>query len=492
MLRSGWLPAWVSLTVAEYALIRAPSGSAAEAEEANASSASRASPRRTVTVARPRRFEPDSTTVVPSLLGVLFGVALLPLALLVFLLALLVLLFVRLRLLRVAGVGAGPGGRQGRGVAHRSVALVGGRAVRRDPFRREAAAGAGVVDLDRGAVVVLADQGVDGREVDVGAVGADPDQARAGEDAGEPEDVLQRGTGAGGDQPRLAFAVLVDVFGPVGVARDERVVAAEEGATVAGEEEPVLAPGDVEGRLFAVGPARGAEHPARVRVEQVHHRPFAAVVAGQVAVGDDPHVRAVGGHLHPRHRAAAAPAAEFVERADGFRFHRRHVAERAFAVAVEVRLPRFAIRLDQLLGGLEVDITDLRGAEGVGVGVAALARFELVVGEEVDQFDPATAAVPGDVAVVAVTAAFAVADRDQGQLVGLAGIPAVEVLAGVFVVGRQLRGGADVDRPQVGGRADVADLFPGSDFLGPLAVDADVHRPRHPFVAEVAFGHEDR
>ena len=64
-----------------------------------------------------------------------------------------------------------------RRVAAGPVALVGRFAGRRRAGRREAAAGAGVVELEEVAVVVLWDEGVEGREVDVGAVGADPDQA---------------------------------------------------------------------------------------------------------------------------------------------------------------------------------------------------------------------------------------------------------------------------------------------------------------------------
>ena len=87
--------------------------------------------------------------------------------------------------------------------------------------RREAAAGAGVVELEEEPVVVLTDQRVVGREVDVGAVGADSRRGparRRGEDARPAPGVA----GPERDQLRPALDVLVDVLGAVGVGVDQR------------------------------------------------------------------------------------------------------------------------------------------------------------------------------------------------------------------------------------------------------------------------------
>ena len=77
------------------------------------------------------------------------------------------------------------------------MALVGGLAGGRGGLVGEAAAFAGVVDLHRGAVFVLGDEGVAGEEVGVLAVGVDAEQAGV------------EGAGAGGDQGEAGAGGLV-------------------------------------------------------------------------------------------------------------------------------------------------------------------------------------------------------------------------------------------------------------------------------------------
>src|SRR6478752_555461 len=99
----------------------------------------------------------------------------------------------------------------GRGRAAGAVALVGGVAGWRRGGSGEAATRAGVVVLEEEAVVVLGHQGVVGREVSVGATGADSDKpGRVGdrrEEAGSPLSFTRPRT----NQLRTAIDVLVDV-----------------------------------------------------------------------------------------------------------------------------------------------------------------------------------------------------------------------------------------------------------------------------------------
>ena len=68
-----------------------------------------------------------------------------------------------------------------------------------------------------------ASQGVDGREVDVDAVGADADEAARRKRGVVAVVARDHRAGAGGDQLRVAFAVLVDVFDFVGVLGNQRI-----------------------------------------------------------------------------------------------------------------------------------------------------------------------------------------------------------------------------------------------------------------------------
>ena len=64
----------------------------------------------------------------------------------------------------------------GGGELPRAVTLVGGFAGRPRRRRRETAArAASIIELKEAPVVILTGEGVEGREVDVGAVGANPD-----------------------------------------------------------------------------------------------------------------------------------------------------------------------------------------------------------------------------------------------------------------------------------------------------------------------------
>ena len=81
--------------------------------------------------------------------------------------------------------------------------------------------------------MVFGEEGVEGGEVDIGAVGGDPDQAGDLVDRAEAGDFAGGGgAGAGGDELGAAVDVLIDVLALVGVGGDEGFGGGEEGAAV--------------------------------------------------------------------------------------------------------------------------------------------------------------------------------------------------------------------------------------------------------------------
>ncbi len=109
---------------------------------------------------------------------------------------------------RSGGAGREGGWRRAAG----AVALVGGGAGRRRRGGGEAAAGAGVIDLVEEAVVIGGDKRLVGAEVDIGAVGADPDQPRGSRERKNAAALLGRIAGTRGDQLGATVDVLIDVL----------------------------------------------------------------------------------------------------------------------------------------------------------------------------------------------------------------------------------------------------------------------------------------
>ena len=113
---------------------------------------------------------------------------------------------------------------------------------RREPG--EAAAGAGVIDLHPVAVVIAGDQRVAGEEVGVGAVGADPEQARV-ERAGAGGDQLDAAAVRSGSRSVALRLPLVGVLLVVQVAVDQAFGRVEEDAAVVGEARARWRPGSL-------------------------------------------------------------------------------------------------------------------------------------------------------------------------------------------------------------------------------------------------------
>jgi len=99
-----------------------------------------------------------------------------------------------------------------------AVALVRSGTPRSRTHEFEATVGPGVEDLQLLAVHVLFNQVFVAREVDIAAIGADPDQPGAGLDSEHPEFVVEARAYPGRNQLRPSFDELVNVFGLVRVA----------------------------------------------------------------------------------------------------------------------------------------------------------------------------------------------------------------------------------------------------------------------------------
>src|SRR6476659_8335841 len=156
---------------------------------------------------------------------------LLPLALVLLLLRVLA----RVNVAAVAQIGHGAELRRGRTGAARAVALVRRRARCLWRYESEATAGARVVELVEGTVLVLADKGLVGGEERIGTVGADPHQAH---------NLVRRAVvfaDSRADQLRATVDVLIDVDDSVGVPGHQRTTSREEHPAVVGHEASVEA-----------------------------------------------------------------------------------------------------------------------------------------------------------------------------------------------------------------------------------------------------------
>ena len=337
------------------------------------------------------------------------------------------------------------------------MALVGRGARRRRFFEREAAVGAGVVDLPEGAVFVLADQRLVGAEEHIRSARGDAEEA----DRSEIAAVFTLRAVA--DQLRPAPDVLVGVRDTVRVPVDQGFFGRKEGAAVVGHEEAVDAAFGVGGRRFAVGTARGADQRSILHVVPVHLRAFGVVVGRDLRFGQEGHPFAVEGNVD----ALEGPPA--VDGGD--------VPGPAVAPHVEIAAAGETLGpLVQLLGRVEVDFARFQGDRVVAAGPPFDHSGAHAFMSHWYHFRPAPGC-PASRAVVAV-AGSPDAGRDPLELVCRLA-PAEDVDALVGVVRGHLVGRFEEDFRAVRGDAGVVDPpvhtgVVGRDVVGPVPLDVHV------------------